>query len=192
MPQVPSRAAAPSPTSALSWRPIRYPDLGLTIAFPLTPERQDAGSAAPGAPLDQPAITLLSAELDGRAYELVHVNMAPSRRPRPANPSQALDQSVLGKLQQGQVLEQKPLAFPGGVAREITVRQQDRVARIRLFSRWPELYAVLVAAPAAQAAGLTGPEAQRFFASVTLAPGPASAAPHARRSAPVHRRRRSH
>ena len=182
----PVRETGRSQSPVLPWREYQFADLLLAADFPVQPTRQDAGSAMAGAPKNEPAISLISAEAGKRVYLVVRVDMGPTGRPAPKQATRALDESVIGKLKQGQILSERAMTFPGGIGRELTVRQGDQAARMRLYSRWPQMWAVIAAAPADDPVALTDPQAERFLGAFKLLPPrkPPSAAPA--RRAPSH------
>ena len=153
-------AGAVANTPGSAWKRRRYPDLGFSAEFPLDPRRQD-GPPRPG----KARVSMVVAQVADRPYIVLRADMTGVKGVKSKDPNKALDDTLVGRLRQGEVLADHVLSAKQGGGRELLVRQGDAAARIRIYSRWPRLYALIVAAPADTPQGLHDPDADRFMGS---------------------------
>ena len=155
-----ARPSVATQTPGVTWKRRRYPDLGFSAEFPLDPRRQD-GPPRPG----KARVSMVVAQVADRPYIVLRADMSGVKGLKSKDPNKALDDTLVGRLRQGEVLAAHVLPAKQGGGRELLVRQGDAAARIRIYSRWPRLYALIVAGPADAPQGLHDPDADRFMGS---------------------------
>ncbi|MBS0297513.1 MAG: hypothetical protein JSR45_14490 [Proteobacteria bacterium] len=157
----PAKPAAAMPDAqAPAWKRRRYPDLGFSAEFPVDPRRQD-GPPRPG----KARVSMVAAQVGDRPYIVLRADMTGVKGVTSKDPNKALDDTLVGRLRQGEVLGDHALPAKLGGGRELIVKQGDATARIRIYSHWPRFYALIVAGPADAPQGLHDPDADRFMGS---------------------------
>lgn len=157
---LPATSAAAQQAQSSSWKRRRYADLGFSAEFPVDPRRQD-GPPRPG----KARVAMVSAQVGDRPYIVLRADMTGVKGVSSKDPNKALDDTIVGRLRQGEVLADHELPAKLGGGRELIVKQGDATARIRIYSHWPRLYALIVAGPADAPQGLHDPDADRFMGS---------------------------
>ena len=153
-------AGAVANTTASAWKRRRYPDLGFSAEFPLDPRRQD-GPPRPG----KARVSKVVAQVADRPYLVLRADMTGVKGVKSKDPNKALDDTLVGRLRQGEVLADHVLSAKQGGGRELLVRQGDAAARIPIYTRCPSLTVLIVAGPADTPQGLHDPDADRFMGS---------------------------